>query len=151
VGDPIKSEKVGFASIQETKMEGIGTSLGDRIWGSQDNELVYTKANGNSGGLLCLWNLKAFSLIDQLKGDGSVGVCLVCKKLQECVIININSLCDIQGKRKLWSDLSAVKGRYQVKLWCLPGDVNVVLSNNERKGVSMEARVVEMREFKSFF
>ena len=99
-----------------------------------------------------MWNLKTFSLIDQLKGDGIVGVCLVCKKLQEeCIIINIYSPCDMQGKRKLWSHLVAVKGRYQVKLWCLQGDVNAVLSNNKRKGVSMEARGVEMREFKSFF
>nr|GEW95077.1 reverse transcriptase domain-containing protein [Tanacetum cinerariifolium] len=52
--------KVNFLSLQETKMEKIKLFDIKRCWGNFAFEYVHSDSVGNSGGILCVWDINPF-------------------------------------------------------------------------------------------
>jgi hypothetical protein len=68
----------------------------------------------------------------------------------ECVFVDVYAPYEDQGKRKLWEDILSFMRNSRVKLWCLLGDFNAVLSMNERKGINVWTRGSKIRDFCKF-
>ncbi|MCI02663.1 hypothetical protein A2U01_0023697, partial [Trifolium medium] len=96
------------------------------LWGHAGVEWVAKPATGSSGGI-CV-------------EDGDMLL----------YIINVYSPCSIQGKRRLWEDLTELKANSPTREWCIAGDFNAVSSRSERKGVSDGGRFSELRDFQQF-
>nr|GEV05557.1 RNA-directed DNA polymerase, eukaryota [Tanacetum cinerariifolium] len=52
--------KVNFCSIQETKMEDIDLFTVKSLWGNFAFDFAYSPSVGNSGGIVCVWDLNMF-------------------------------------------------------------------------------------------
>jgi exonuclease III len=105
----VKNHNVDFLAIQETKLNSVSDQLCYSLWGSHDCEWAFLPAEGNSGGILSIWNKANSSLLFTFMGDGFVGVCLewgVMKSI--CFVVNIYTKCNFSAKRKLWHDLLTV-------------------------------------------
>jgi hypothetical protein len=72
----VRTHKVDFFAIQETKLEVITPALCYSLWGSEDCDWAFLPSVGNSGGILSLWNNVDSRLISTFVGEGYVGVCL---------------------------------------------------------------------------
>nr|GEX74082.1 RNA-directed DNA polymerase, eukaryota [Tanacetum cinerariifolium] len=60
IKDSYSKHKVNFAAIQETKMESIDLFSIKVLWGNLSFDHVVSSAIGNSGGILCVWDLFMF-------------------------------------------------------------------------------------------
>jgi hypothetical protein len=154
VKELIRSQKIDFLALQETKMEVISESLCFSLWGSHDCDWVYLPSEGRSGGILSIWSKSNNSCLFSFIGVGFVGVCLewgIFKTI--CIVVNVYSKCDIVSKRSLWCDLLMCKGGLGDGRWCIVGDLNAVCDMEERVGnVLEEVRTLstEMLEFRHF-
>jgi exonuclease III len=150
----IRSEKIDFLALQETKMEEITESFCFSLWGSDDCDWAYQPSTGRSGGILSIWSKSNNSLIFSFKGEGFVGVCLEWGRTKTiCIIVNVYSKCDLASKRNLWSSLLNCKRGIGDGCWCVVGDFNAVCRVEERVGVTAEDRrtsALEVREFCNF-
>ncbi|KAK2385146.1 hypothetical protein QL285_072415 [Trifolium repens] len=150
----IRTNKIDFLAIQETKLEDISESLCYGLWGSYDCEWVHLPSEGRSGGILSIWSKPNNSLIFSFKGEGFVGVCLEWGPTKTiCFIVNVYSKCDIISKRNLWSSIITAKRGLGDGRWCVVGDFNAVCSMEERVGVNANDGNVastEIIEFRNF-
>lgn len=147
----IRSEKVDFICIQETKKESVDDFLCQSLWGGPDVQWVCKESIGNSGGMLCLWGNDCFVLQDSFVGNGYLGVKGIWGNTNSsCYIFNIYSPCSIFGKRELWSDLRALWSKNNRVVWCLARDFNTIICNDERKGTSLMWASSEGAEFNEF-
>jgi hypothetical protein len=150
----VKKEKVDFLAIQETKLEEVPESLCYGIWGSEDCQWSSLPSVGNSGGILSIWCKSSSSVIFHFIGEGFVGVCLewgVHKKV--CIVVNVYSKCDIDGKRRLWDTFLMSKRVFGGGIWCVIGDFNTVLNREERRCVNdsnFQSPSIEIVEFEAF-
>lgn len=85
--------------------------------------------------------------IFSFKGKGFLGLKLSCRN-DVYYAVNVYSACSIRFKRKLWSELLGIKKKMTDELWILGGDFNAVTKSSDRKGISIENRKSEQREFK---
>ncbi|KAK2452148.1 DNA-(apurinic or apyrimidinic site) endonuclease [Trifolium repens] len=150
----VRSNRIEFLAIQETKLEEISETMCFGLWGSHDCEWVHLPSEGRSGGILSIWSKSNNSLIFSFKGEGFVGVCLewgLSKSI--CFVVNVYSKCDIVSKRRLWSNLLNFKRGLGDGRWCVVGDFNAVVSMEERVGINvndgsgMSTEVLEFRKF----
>lgn len=127
-------------------------ALCEYLWGGGvDCGWNYFLANGNSGGMLSIWDVNKGNLVFSFFGSGFSGVCLEWATMKErCFVVNIYSSCTMEGKRKLWDELRMTKKGFGKGLWCCVGDFNAVSTSSERKGVSRQQATQEIDEFKCF-
>jgi mannosylglycoprotein endo-beta-mannosidase len=135
IRDLVRGEKLDFLAIQETKMESISEAFVNSLWGSCDCDWAYLPAEGNSGGILSIWNKVKTSLVFTFIGVGFVGVCLdIVNESRRCFVVNVYAKCNFRAKQQLWSDLIMSKRGFGEGLWCVLGDFNSVRESNERRG-----------------
>ncbi|GLT45515.1 hypothetical protein SLA2020_193430 [Shorea laevis] len=144
----VRIENLDFLFLQETKLEGIEMSLCRLLWNTDDFDWVMQKSNGNSGGLLCVWNKRNFVKSSVVEGHGFIGILGEWGKQRlKCTFVNVYAPCDRQRRLVLWGEMSKLVleegGR-----WLLAGDFNVVRHSAERKGRLGETQ--DMEEFNSF-
>ncbi|GKV44506.1 hypothetical protein SLEP1_g51682 [Rubroshorea leprosula] len=156
----VTKERIQFLAIQETKMEAVDGKICRSLWGTDDMEWV-TKpsngfikkkkkkpSNGNSGGLLCVWNSKVLKKEEVIEGDNFIGVFgLWGAEKTPVYILNVYSPCQLASKRALWEELQGLINSRRGN-WCLAGDYNTVRSVEERVGCTVTTN--EMREFDAF-
>jgi hypothetical protein len=154
IRDLVCSHNVDFLAIQETKLEVLPESLCYSLWGSMDCDWVFTPSEGRSGGILSIWRKSHNSVVFSFIGEWFVGVCLewgVEKTI--CLVVNVNSKCDINDKRRLWSNIISCRRGIGDGRWCIVGDFNAVCRGDERVGVnSVEVgrESVDLVEFRTF-
>ena len=147
----VKSQKVDFLAIQQTKMEDISDTVCRYLWGDEDCQWAFLPSAGNSGGILSIWGKSDSNLIYSFVGEGLMGVCLEWEPLRRrCLVINVYSKCDLVGKQRLWEKLVLLRDSLGVATWCLIGDFNVVLHREERRGSSGGPSVDYRRELDLF-
>ncbi|KAL8516188.1 hypothetical protein ACS0TY_014749 [Phlomoides rotata] len=56
----IKELKVDCCCIQETKLERMDDRMVRRLWGTGNSDWAFKPSEGNSGGLLTIWNKDKF-------------------------------------------------------------------------------------------
>ncbi|GKV46541.1 hypothetical protein SLEP1_g53515 [Rubroshorea leprosula] len=112
------------------------------------NRAAEEAKKGLSGGLLCIWDLSVFKMMEVVEGRYFMGVFGVWGEEQIPVhLINIYSPCTLVGKRELWEELGNLINRRKGR-WCLGGDFNAVTKVEERAGC--KDTTTEMNEFNSF-
>ncbi|GKU89268.1 hypothetical protein SLEP1_g3431 [Rubroshorea leprosula] len=144
----VRKESPDFLFIQETKLEQIDMSVCRLVWNSDDFEWVMQKSNGNSGGMLCIWNKRNFVKQRVVEGQGFIGISREWGQHRiQCTFVNVYAPCDRQRRVVLWGELSRLVldegGR-----WLLAGDFNAVRNSAERKGRMGETQ--DMEEFNLF-
>ncbi|XP_019433565.1 PREDICTED: uncharacterized protein LOC109340346 [Lupinus angustifolius] len=65
-------------------------------------------------------------------------------------IMNVYCPCDLDGKRKFWEEAKATKLGLSSNLWCVVGDFNSILQQEERKGIGLHHNRREGEEFNQF-
>jgi len=65
----IHKPSIDFMAIQETKLELITANVWYQLWCSEDCDWFFLTSEGNSGGLLSLWNKSKSKLIFTFVGD----------------------------------------------------------------------------------
>lgn len=147
----IREEKLDFVAIQESKMEHMERSLCDKLWGSENCGWVFFPTNGNSGGMLSLWDASLGKLIFYFSGNRFLGVCLEWgSKKQRCFVVNIYTPCNLAGKWLLWENLKMSKMGYGKGLWCVVGDYNAITRMCEKRGLGSQIPRQEMEDFRLF-
>lgn len=151
IRDLVKAENIEFLAIQETEVGVVDHSLCSELWGSDDFNWSFSSAMGRSGGLLCIWDSISLSCIFSFFGPGFIGTCFEkgVNKIR-CFVVNVYSLCDLAGKRKLWEDLKKSKDAMGNGLWCIVGDFNAITSNRERKGFGNYIGSQEVQDFRNW-
>ncbi|GKV32445.1 hypothetical protein SLEP1_g41054 [Rubroshorea leprosula] len=144
----VRKENPNFLFIQETKLEQIDMSVCRLVWNSDDFEWVMQKSNGNSGGMLCIWNKRYFVKQRVVEGQGFIGISGEWGQQRiQCTFVNVYALCNRQRRVVLWGELRRLVldegGR-----WLLAGDFNAVRNSAERKGRMGETQ--DMEEFNLF-
>ncbi|XP_057425670.1 uncharacterized protein LOC130719036 [Lotus japonicus] len=121
--------------VQETKLQRISTRTCAQLWGESGFDWKATPAVNRGGGLLCIWNPNLFVLEECVEGQGFIGLVGVWKASQSrCVLVNIYSATDMEGKRALWNALTLWRANCTVTAWCLASDFNVVRVEDECRG-----------------
>lgn len=146
-------QHVELLCIQETKCQVVDRKMCGLLWGDSEFEWKATQAVNRGGGLLCIWNSKLFVLEESVDGPGFLGLMGRWGATQQrCVIVNIYSPCDFDGKRALWDALCAWRGNCDVGEWCLAGDFNAVRYAEERRGSAgvLSSHRREMHDFNVF-
>ncbi|XP_057432258.1 uncharacterized protein LOC130725012 [Lotus japonicus] len=65
----VRQEKIDMMLIQESKLEVVDQNLCRSIWGADDCEWVFKASNSRARGLICIWQVEKFVLVDSLIGD----------------------------------------------------------------------------------
>ncbi|GKV11964.1 hypothetical protein SLEP1_g23173 [Rubroshorea leprosula] len=148
VREVVRKERVEFLAIQESKMEVVDRATCKQLWGSDDFDFCMKASNGNSGGLLCIWDNKLLKNCSQIEGENFVGVSGNWgEKMLPVYLINVYAPCDAVVRRCMWDELKAlIYGRSGN--WCLMGDFNCTRKLNERAGANGASR--GMRDFDNF-
>ncbi|KAL8463104.1 hypothetical protein ACS0TY_033938 [Phlomoides rotata] len=56
----IKKNGMDMCCLQETKLEYVDDRIGFEIWPGKEFEWAWREAEGRSGGLISIWNMKVF-------------------------------------------------------------------------------------------
>lgn len=137
IRDVICKNQIDLVCIQETKSQNLDRRICTQLWGDSEFDWKAIPAVNRGGGLLCIWSSKLFVLEQCVEGPGFLGLVGRWELTQsKCVVVNVYSPCDFEGKSSLWNALLAWRQSCDITLWCLAGDFNVVRYEEERKGNS---------------
>lgn len=110
-------EQVDMILLQETKLQSIDTRICGALWGDGNFEWEFSPSIDRAGGLICIWRRGAFQLQDCIVDRSFIGLCgFWGDESRPCIIINIYSPCNLEGKRRLWAELLDWKSRSAVTL-----------------------------------
>ncbi|XP_057451987.1 uncharacterized protein LOC130743775 [Lotus japonicus] len=153
IREVVNQNYVEMLCIQETKVQSVDRRLCFLLWGDSDFDWRAIPAVNSAGGLLCIWNAKAFAVEEVVQGGGFLGLVGVwTANHHRCVIVNIYFACGLADKRALWSSLLEWRQQCQDPSWCLLGDFNAVRYEDKRRGVAgvLPCQRREMAEFNLF-
>ena len=143
----IKERKIEMVLLQETKRHSMSREMVQSVWLGSNFEFSSVDSMGNSGGLLCIWNLDMFSLESCCSNKNFIILSGIFNSMFRCAIISIYALTDVGERGKMWESLIRIKPNF-VDCWCLGGDFNEIRSLGERIGSARRDR--GMMEFNKF-
>lgn len=96
----VSSGNFDVCLLQETKRGALTKKMVASIWGRGDFDFLSKDADGQSGGLLCVWVRGLFDVQSTVIGEHFT---CVSTKFHDttCHLINVYSACSIAGKRHL--------------------------------------------------
>lgn len=137
-----------MTDLQETKFQNTYSKVVCGLWENSKVEFASSRSRGMSRGLLIIWREVSLELNYSFRRDCFVDM-NVGWKIYSYYRVNVYSPCNINKKRKLWRYLVEIKSKSLGWDQCISGDLNSILSSNERKGVCDKYRS-EVLEFKDF-
>lgn len=72
VRDLIRSQKVDFVCIQESKLEIVDDLICQSVWGDGQIGWATREASGRSGGIISIWNSEVFSCLSSWHMAGAL-------------------------------------------------------------------------------
>jgi hypothetical protein len=134
--------KVDIVCLQETKLESITPDLVQSLRRCPYVEWSHVASVGASDGILLMWDRRVVTKVDVCQGNFVVA----------CSFRNVGdglewAFAGVYGpnrdshRRHLWEELAGVMCLWKVP-WCIGGDFNVTLYQNERSGGVRRRRVV---------
>lgn len=114
----IKKEfNLGFMALQESMVEVVNIKDVSGLWGRTGLEFEFVPAEGQSGGLVSLWDPAIFQAKEAVKDRNFL---LIIGKIHGCdeevLIMNVYAPQDHRDKRLLWDKIRQVIGS---KTWML--------------------------------
>ncbi|KAJ0455942.1 putative endonuclease/exonuclease/phosphatase [Helianthus annuus] len=134
--------------MQETMISNIPLDLVSSFWGGVGFDFEFVNANGNSSGLLSLWDPKVF-VKDLVTTDCNflhVAGMVLAGSIR-VNIINVYAPQTNDGKRQLWARINNLIRSNQGR-WIVFGDFNAVRDRDERKNSVFD--LVCARDFNDF-
>ncbi|GJU39294.1 RNA-directed DNA polymerase, eukaryota [Tanacetum coccineum] len=126
--------KISFLSVQETKSNNISDMVIKNIWGNSIFEATVSEAIGNSGGLLCVWDPKAFHKDHQIISDNFIALYgSWTSKHIKMLLISVYAPQSASLKRSLWDYLTSIINRWNGECIVM-GDFNEVRRKEDRWG-----------------
>ena len=140
--------KPWFLIIQETKIEKVGFNLTRRIWFDDSGVMEYVASEGNSGGLIIVWDDRTFVVQEIVKRFRFLVLIGELSQLKiQVAIANVYAPNDDEGKRMLWGELRRTMATFQGP-WLIGGDFNAILNIDEH--ASRHCNVRAMHDFPIF-
>ncbi|GKA20405.1 RNA-directed DNA polymerase, eukaryota [Tanacetum coccineum] len=144
----IRSEKPDVIGLQETKSGLVDDVWIEDIWGSKGFGYAQLPANGNSGGILLIWDVMMFLCKEAIGDERFITVRGAWKgKDEDVFLVCIYGPHMTSQKASLWDRLTCLMNRLQ-GAWCIFGDLNVVRSVEDRFNSGVNLR--EANEFNDF-
>ena len=142
------NQKVSFLSIQETKTDSISAMEAKVLWGNSSFDYIFSEAIGNSGGILCIWDLNVFQKDQHIISDNFVALygTWIPKKTR-LLIFSVYAPQSVTDKRTLWSYITDLISRWNGESLVM-GDFNEV--RFERDRLVSVFNVQGANEFNSF-
>lgn len=140
--------KVNFLTLHETKMESMDIFTVNKCWGNFGFDFVHSDSVGNSGGILCVWDINSFRKSGHPISDSFVltrGVWM--KNGKELLIVSVYAPHDLKEKLLLWEYLLHVTHQWKGEV-IIMGDFNEVRFKYDRFGSAFHANGANM--FNSF-
>ncbi|XP_028104824.1 uncharacterized protein LOC114303878, partial [Camellia sinensis] len=143
----IVDRKIDIVCLQETKLSRCFELDVKALWPKAKMDYLYIDSDGNSGGLLCIWDPRIFQISNCCCNRSFILLSGTILNSFECVLVNVYAPNVVDRRRKLWDTLVRLKSTFS-KPWCLGGDFNEIRCVGERIGCSRRDR--GMKEFNSF-
>ncbi|CAL0325442.1 unnamed protein product [Lupinus luteus] len=151
IRDLVRKYNPDFLCIQETKILAVDHKLCLSLWGNDDFGWACLPAVGASGGILSIWNKAAFVFVEARVGSHFVTVKGKWAHDNDFSnIMNVYCPCDMAGKRGFWEEAKKDLLGLSDDSWCVVGDFNSVLYQDERRGISSRLNFSECAEFAQF-
>ncbi|PNX93718.1 cysteine-rich receptor-like protein kinase [Trifolium pratense] len=81
-----------------------------------------------------MWDKNKGDFILSFQGQGYMGVLLEWgREKKKYVILNVYAPCDLNGKKRLWVDILVAKQSVAAEFWCVLGDFNSIMGQEERQ------------------
>ncbi|GKF25673.1 cytochrome P450, partial [Tanacetum coccineum] len=110
------------------------------MWINSQFENVVKNSEGNSGGIVAIWDNTLFTLSSSLEGDGFLAIVGNWYNINiHCLIIIVYAPQDQRRKRKLWKDITQLILIHN-NLTIVLGDFNEVRNVDEQKGTMFDPR-----------
>ncbi|PWA88711.1 hypothetical protein CTI12_AA117210 [Artemisia annua] len=132
---------VNFIGIQESKTDKVDLRLIHSMWGSTTCDFATKKSNGNSGGIIAIWNDSLFKKLKTIDGeDGFLAIHGEWVNLNiTCRMIVVYAPQDINSKCLLWKKIHDVTRNFN-GMYIVLGDFNEVRFDYERLGTKFCVR-----------
>nr|GFC22943.1 RNA-directed DNA polymerase, eukaryota [Tanacetum cinerariifolium] len=126
--------KINFMAIQETKTHCVNHMDVKFMWGNSNYNCVYSKAVGNSGGILCVWEATVFKKDYATISDNFVAIHGTWLPSNSKVLfVAIYAPQQVSRKRHLWDYVLTLIDRWNGEVVVL-GDFNEVWNIDKRRG-----------------
>ncbi|KAL8477710.1 hypothetical protein ACS0TY_029852 [Phlomoides rotata] len=147
----IRKWKLDGCCIQETKLEKIDERLVRCLWGKGKVDWAYKPAEGNSGGILTLWNPDKFQKSSVWDTRGMLAVNGVwTADNTRCTVNNVYALNNPRHRWELWDTLALVAEQLKDSRVGIIGDFNSIREPSERSGKRQISDPTDMNNFDDF-
>ncbi|GJW03798.1 RNA-directed DNA polymerase, eukaryota [Tanacetum coccineum] len=151
IRDIIRIEQPDVIGLQETKSGVVDDLWIEDIWEGKGYGFAQLPANGNSGGIILIWDTRVFTCKEAIGDDRFVAIKGLWKgKDEEMFLVCIYGAakkCNSIEKHPFIVRLSGLMNRWQ-GAWCIFKDLNVVRSSDDR--INSQVNVKETNEFNGF-
>ncbi|XP_071708246.1 uncharacterized protein [Rutidosis leptorrhynchoides] len=131
-GSLVNRFQIQFLAIQETMVKVVDQPNLNEIWRHYAFDSLQMEANGRSGGLLSIWRLDFFSLIQGwTRKHWIASILRYIPNNQIVLIVNVYAPHNEQKKKALWAQLIRIANIWSGPL-CFLGDFNSVCFPEER-------------------
>ena len=141
----IRKQKVDLLCIQETKIQDLSNRVVRSLGSGRFLGWKAPDAFGSVGGLLIFWDKRSQEMLEWEEGQFSISCKF--KNVENWVVWVFTGVYGPFTKEErecLWEETGAIRGIWE-EPWCLGGDFNIILSQNER---SRQGRITSaMRRF----
>ncbi|KAJ9557521.1 hypothetical protein OSB04_012135 [Centaurea solstitialis] len=135
VKDLAGEKKVGFLCLQETKLSIVQDWQVKSVWGRNSMDYVALESEGNSTGIITVWDNSLFRALDTSKHVGFVAVLgMWLGNNTKLGVINVYAPQSTSSKKLLWDSIMNMIQSDGEAAWVVCGDFNEVRAANERKG-----------------
>lgn len=134
--------------IHEIKMKTVKKSLCKSVWYDKNFDWSFKASDGNSRGVLKIWNDAIFCKLSGWYQDDLLAVKGIwCNSSNQCLIINIYSSCVLVDKLQLWNSITLLVEQSSELSICVLGDFNSIVASNGRMGTGEH---IDHREIVAF-
>ncbi|GMJ14120.1 hypothetical protein HRI_005081200 [Hibiscus trionum] len=118
------------------------------IWNLGNFDFVFSPATGSAGGLLCIWDTDFFQIGEKFAVHRFIAITGVIKNSGfHCGLVNVYGPSTDSDKPNFLSKLLEFLKSKDI-LWCLGGDFNLFLDQEEKLGLSMNVHLIDVfRDF----
>lgn len=147
----IRMGGMDFCCIQESKLENVNSRIIRSIWGNNKCDWEADLADGNSGGVISIWDKEKFQKVSAWSMKGVVAVNGIWLELGcRCTILNVYAPNVSTLRGELWDQLQLIADQYAEDCMCIIGDFNSIRDVDERRGRGQYEDENDMERFNNF-